>query len=460
MLPAGRLERLLIKNAIADMSNIFKAYDVRGIYPEEINEQIAYDIGRSFAVFAQAEKIIIGRDMRASGVSLAENFARGVIDQGVDALLIGEISTDCSYFAAGKYNLPAAMFTASHNPAQYNGIKFSLAGAVPISEDTGLKKIEEMASSLNLPAANKKGVIEKKDVLHEYIEHALSFIDKNKIKPLSIAVDAGNGMAGKIIPLIEKKLPCKIIPLYFKLDGSFPNHEANPIKPKNVADLIKSVKANHADLGLAFDGDADRVFFIDESGNRVSSSLISAMLAEQILKKNHGAKIIYNVPCSKIVQETIAANGGKAIKERVGHSFIKATMKQESAVFGGEHSGHYYFKDNYFADSGLIAALIVLEIISEISQPFSEILKKYKKYFAIEETDSETKDKAAKMRELKEKYADARIEELDGVTFNFPDYWFNVRPSNTEPLLRLNLEASTEELKNKKTEEILNIIRS
>jgi phosphomannomutase len=442
------------------MSDIFKAYDVRGIYPKAINEQIAYNIGRAFAVFTKAEKIIIGRDMRASGIKLTENFAQGVVDQGVDALLVGEISTDCSYFAAGKYNLPAAMFTASHNPAQYNGIKFSLAGAVPISEDTGLKEIQKISEEKNWPAAEKKGVIENKDILNKYIDHALSLVDKNKIKQLTVAIDAGNGMAGKIIPLVEKKLPLKILPLYFELDGSFPNHEANPIKPENVADLISKVHTENADLGLAFDGDADRVFFIDELGNRVSSSLITAMVSEKILKKNQGAKIIYNVPCSKIVPETITSCGGVAIKERVGHSFIKATMKKEGALFGGEHSGHYYFKDNYFADSGLIAALIVLEIISEKNQVFSEILKKYNKYFAIEETNSEVADKNAKIQELKEKYSDAQIETMDGITFNYPDYWFNVRPSNTEPLLRLNLEANTEESKNQKTKEILNLIRS
>ena len=442
------------------MNNIFKAYDVRGVYPAEINEEIAYNIGRAFAVFTQAKKIIIGRDMRVSGIALVENFAQGVIDQGIDALLVGEISTDCSYFAAGKFNLPAAMFTASHNPRQYNGIKFSLSGAVPISEDTGLKKIQQISEEKKWPAVNKKGIIEKKDILNEYIEHALSLIDKNKIKPLAVAIDAGNGMAGKMIPLVKKGLPIKILPLYFDLDGSFPHHEANPIKLENVADLIKTVQEKHADLGLAFDGDADRVFFIDELGQRVSSSLITAMISEQILKKNPSAKIIYNVPCSKIVPETVTSCGGIPIKERVGHSFIKATMKKENAIFGGEHSGHYYFKDNYFADSGLIAALIVLEIISEMNQPFSAILKPYKKYFAIEETNSEVQDKTAKMQELKEKFPDAQIEELDGVTFNFPDYWFNVRPSNTEPLLRLNLEANNEALKKQKTAEILNIIRS
>lgn len=439
---------------------IFKAYDIRGVYPKQLNKETAYALGRSFACFAKAEKIILGRDMRQSGIELTRHFAQGVLDQGTDILDVGEISTDCSYFASGKYNLPSAMFTASHNPAQYNGIKFSLAGAAPVSEDTGLKKIKKMAVLQNWPPAVKKGQLTKHDVLPEYIQHALSFIDIHKIKTLSVAIDAGNGMAGKIIPLVAQKLPIKIQPLFFELDGTFPNHEASPIELKNVQDLIECVQAKKADLGLAFDGDADRVFFIDETGARVSSSLITAMIAEQILIKNPQAKIIYNVPCSKIVKEIIESQHGVAIKERVGHSFIKATMKKTGALFGGEHSGHYYFKNNFSADSGLIAALIVLEILSIANRPFSEILKKYQKYFAIEETNSTVSDKAAKIRELKIKFSDANIEELDGITFNYPDFWFNVRASNTEPLLRLNLEANTEKIKKEKTEEILNIIRS
>lgn len=438
---------------------IFKAYDIRGVYPKQINEQTAYTLGRAFACFTPDIKIIVGRDMRASGIKLVNAFSRGVLEQGKDVLNIGEISTDCSYFASGKLNLPAAMFTASHNPAQYNGLKLSLSGAKPVSEKTGLTQIKDLAIAQSWPTAKAKGKEEKKDILAEYIGHALSFINRSKIKNLTVAVDAGNGMAGKIIPLLKEKLAINILPLYFELDGSFPNHEANPIKPENMRDLIAKVKKEGADVGLAFDGDADRVFFIDEKGNRVSSSLIAAMIAEQVLLKNPKATIIYNVPCSKIVAETIGASGGKGIKERVGHSFIKATMKKNNAIFGGEHSGHYYFKDNYYADSGLIAALLVLEIISKINKPFSEILKKYQKYFSIEETNSEVKNKEAKMKELKNIFKDAKIEEMDGVTFIYPDYWFNVRPSNTEPLLRLNLEADTEELKDKKTKEILNVLQ-
>lgn len=438
---------------------IFKAYDIRGIYPEQLNEDIAYALGRSFAVLADSNTIIVGQDMRASGDSLTKKFAQGITDQGKNVLMIGQVSTDCSYFASGEYNMAAAMFTASHNPAEYNGVKFSLAGAVPVSENTGIKDMQKMIADESWPEANAKGKIENKNILPEYIEHALSFVDQAKIKNLKIAVDAGNGMAGHIMPLVQSKLDCEFIEMYYELDGSFPNHEANPIKPENVADLIEQVKNNQADIGLAFDGDADRVFFIDEKGNRISSSLITALVAKQMLVKYPGSKIIYNVPCSKIIPETVKANAGTAIKERVGHSFIKATMKEQDAVFGGEHSGHYYFQNNYFADSGLIAALIVLEILVEKNKSFSEVLAEYQKYYGIEETNSEVQDKDKKIAELKQKYSDAKIEEIDGITFEYDDYWFNVRASNTEPVLRLNLEANTEELKDEKSQEILNIIR-
>ncbi|MFH1536442.1 MAG: phosphomannomutase/phosphoglucomutase [Patescibacteria group bacterium] len=440
-------------------TNIFKAYDIRGIYPDEFNKNTAYKLGRAFATFVTAPEIIVGQDMRGSGPELVEHFARGITDEGKKAILLGEVSTDTLYFASGKLNLPGSMFTASHNPAKYNGIKFCNAGAAPISEDTGLNEIQKLVLDNKWTEPEKKGEIKNQDILNDYIEHCLSFIDVKKISKLKIVVDAGNGMAGKIVPLISKKIPCEIIPLYFELDGSFPNHEANPIKPENVQDLIAEVKKNKADLGLAFDGDADRVFFIDEKGNRISSSLITAMISEQILKKNPGEKIIYNVPCSKIVPEIITKNGGKAILERVGHSFIKETMKKTGAIFGGEHSGHYYFQNNFRADSGLIASLIVLEILSELNQPFSNILQPYQKYFSIEETNSEVQDKEGKLKELKTKYSDAKISELDGLTFEYPDFWFNVRPSNTEPTLRLNLEADTLELRDQKSDEILKLIR-
>ena len=449
-----------MKEKVEVKEEIFKAYDIRGIYPDEINENTAYLLGRAFAVFVDTDKILIARDMRTSGKSLVSKFAKGVIDQGKDAIILGEISTDALYFAAGSLDLPGAMFTASHNPPEYNGIKFCKSGAEPISDETGLNDIKDMVLKNKFPESEKKGEISEKDILPEYVKHVLSFINPELISPLKIVVDAGNGMAGKLVPMVFKNLPCEIIPMYFKLDGTFPNHEANPINPENVQDLIKKVKEEGADLGLAFDGDADRVFFIDNQGHRVSSSLITAMVANQVLEKNPGAAIIYNVPSSKIIPEIVEKKGGIAILERVGHSFIKKTMKEKNAIFGGEHSGHFYFRDNYRADSGLIAALIVIEIISQAHAKFSELLKPYAKYNSIEETNFTVTDKNKALEALKEKYNNAKIEEIDGITFHYPEYWFNIRCSNTEPVIRLNLEANTEELMKEKTEEISEFLKN
>lgn len=441
---------------------IFKAYDIRGIYPDDLNEDVAYLIGRAFAEFAESEKIVVGRDMRTSSPALVKSFSKGANDQGVDVIDIGEVGTDVVYFASGKLDLPGVMFTASHNPAEWNGMKFCLAGARPVSVDTGLRDIEAMVIGNNFLDDQLEGKVEKKDILPDFITHVLSFVDRSKIKPLKIAIDAGNGMAGKLIPMLFKDLPCEVVPLYFELDGSFPNHQPSPMEPENVAELQKKVVEEKCDLGMAFDGDADRIFFIDEKGGRVPSSLPVAMIAKQLLKKHKGAKMIYGVVCSKIVPEIIEANGGEALVERVGHSFIKARMREEDAIYAGEHSGHYYFKDNYQADSGLIAAVLILENISEDGRPFSEILKDYQKYFAIEETNSEVEDKKGKMKEIEDVYRDSakRISKQDGVTVEFDDWWFNVRPSNTESLLRLNLEAKDEKTANEKTEEVLKIIRS
>ncbi len=442
-----------------DLDKIFKAYDVRGTYPDQLNEDIVNKVGQAFAIFTKADTILVGRDMRESGISLSKEFIKGVAAQGVNVIDLDLISTDTIYFATGKLGFPGAMLTASHNPAEYNGMKMCLAGAKPVGVETGLVEIKDMVLKGEFTPSQTPGTVEERDIMPEFIDHALSFIDVNKIKPLKVAIDAGNGMAGKLIPLIQKHLPIEVVPLYFELDGSFPNHPASPIEPENVADLIAKVKEENCDMGMAFDGDGDRVFFIDNQGNRIAAALVDAMLAEQILKKNPGEKMIYTVPCSKIFKETIEANGGEAIIDRVGHSYIKKTMADTGAIFAGEHSGHYYFRDNYKADSGLITALLVLELISELDQPFSEVLKKYQKYSAIEETNSDVDDKDKVLAGLKEKYADAKISDLDGLTFEYEDYWFNVRPSNTEPKLRLNLEADTEELRDQKAEEILNFIR-
>ncbi|MFC1597933.1 phosphomannomutase/phosphoglucomutase [Patescibacteria group bacterium] len=441
------------------LDDIFKAYDVRGVYPDEINRPFADAIGRAFAMFVKADTIMVGHDMRTSSPELVGGVVEGITRMGKNVQLIGLIPTDASYYAAGNFNLPCIMITASHNPPQYNGFKFTDAGAVPIGEESGLREIRALVEKNEWVLSEEAGTLKEVNVLDGYIEKALSMVDASVIKPFKIAIDAGNGMGGLVAPMVFDQLPCEIVPLYFELDGSAPNHEPNPIKIENVADLIETVKSEGCDLGLAFDGDGDRVFFIDEKGGRVSASLVTAMIAKNVLKKNPGATIIYNAVCSKVVPETIEANGGTAVIERVGHSYIKKTMKETGALFAGEHSGHYYFTDYYRADSGLIAALIVLEMLSEMDKPFSEALKEFEKYSAIEETNSEVADKDAAIARVKETYADAEITELDGVTFVYKNFWFNVRPSNTEPVLRLNLEADTPRLRDEKSAEVLKVIR-
>ena len=438
---------------------IVKAYDIRGVVPTDLNEGIATQFGKAFATFVHADTIIIGHDMRLSSPSLSKAFGEGVTSVGKHVQLAGLIPTDAAYFAAGKYNLPVVMFTASHNPSEWNGMKFTDAGAVPIGKESGLLDIKRIAEEQDWTEATTPGTTTEIEIVDTYVAHALSMIDIKKVNPLHIAIDTGNGMGGLVMPRVFDQLPCTIEPLFFDLDGTMPNHEPNPIDPKNVQDLIAKVKEKKCDLGIAFDGDADRAFFIDEQGGRISASIITALIAKNVLQKHPGATIIYNAVCSQIVPETIEAHGGTAIMERVGHSYIKKTMKETGAIFAGEHSGHYFFLGNYRADSGLIAALIVIEMISEANKPLSELLKEFEKYYAIEETNSTVEDKEAMMEKLKGIYTDATINELDGVTFHFSDYQFNVRPSNTEPVLRLNLEALSPELRDQKTKEILSIIR-
>ncbi len=442
-----------------DLDAIFKAYDVRGVYPTQLNEELVEKIGKSYATFVEADTLMIGHDMRNSAAALVEACVRGVVSTGKNVQLAGLVPTDASYYAAGKHDLPFIMFTASHNPPEYNGMKFTDAGAVPIGIESGLADVRRILEEESWTTSETPGTITEIEVVDEFVEHALGMIDTTKIKPLKVAIDAGNGMGGFIAPKVFDKLPIDVIPLFFDLDGNMPNHEPNPIDPKNVQDLIAKVKETGADLGIAFDGDADRAFFIDENGGRVSASHVTAMLAKNVLQKHPESTIIYNVVCSKIVPETIEANGGTAVMERVGHSYIKKTMKETGARFAGEHSGHYYFLDNYRADSGLIAALMVLEVISERGITLSEALAEFQVYSAIEETNSTVDDKDTVIAKLKEKYAEAKIEEFDGTTFTYDDFWFNVRPSNTEPVLRLNLEADTEELRDEKASEVLAIIR-
>ncbi len=442
-----------------NLDAIFKAYDIRGVYPTQLNEELVENIGKAFAQFVESDTIIIGHDMRLSSPALVDACVKGITSTGKHVRLAGLLPTDASYYAAGKYNLPTIMFTASHNPPEYNGMKFTNAGAVPIGVESGLLDIRRILETEDWPGAAEPGTVSTVNLLDEYIDHVLSMIDVKKIKPLKVVIDAGNGMGGYVAPKVFEQLPCTVIPLYFELDGNMPNHEPNPIDPKNVQDLIAAVREHHADLGIAFDGDADRAFFVDETGGRVSSSAITALIAKKLLKKNPGASMIYNVVCSRVVPETITKHGGTAIKERVGHSYIKKTMKETGAIFAGEHSGHYYFLDNYRADSGMIAALIVIEMLSCAKETLSTLLHEFNTYYAIEETNSRVTDKAAAINRLKAEYPSATIEELDGVTFTLPDCWFNVRPSNTEPALRLNLEATTPERRDEQTEKILALIR-
>jgi phosphomannomutase len=440
-----------------DLSAIFKAYDIRGVYPTEFDEAVAERIGASFARFVGTERVAVGRDMRTSSPSLARAFVTGATSQGVTVLDFGEVSTDALYFGSGVLEVPGAMFTASHNPARYNGLKLCRERAAPIASDSGLEDIRREAEEIGDTASS--GRAEEMDILSKYADHCRSFVDRDRLRPLRVAVDAGNGMAGKTVPLVFEPLPFEVEPLYFELDGTFPNHPANPIEPENLEDLRRVVTEKGCDVGLAFDGDADRVFLVDENADPISGSLTTALVAERLLKKNPGEAIIYNLICSWTVPEVIEENGGRPIRTRVGHSFIKRVMAETGAIFGGEHSGHYYFRDNFRADSGMIAALLVLEAMSESDSPLSQMLQPYQRYTASGEINSEVADQQGKIEELASAYSDGKHDRTDGLSVEFEDWWFNCRPSNTEPLLRLNLEARTQGLMETKRDEVLGVIR-
>jgi phosphomannomutase len=444
----------------ATLSSIFKAYDVRGVYPGEMDEDVARRIGWAFATFTGAPELLVGRDMRVSSPALSAAFALGATGAGAKVVDLGEVSTDALYFASGTFGLPGAMFTASHNPARYNGLKLCRAEAAPIAADSGLVEIRDLAASGEAAGARGSGEAESRDVLPDYAAHCRSFVDTGALKPLKVAIDAGNGMAGKTVPLVFDRLPFDVVPLYFELDGTFPNHPANPIEPANLADLQKAVIDHGCDLGIAFDGDADRMFLVDEKTNLISGSATTALVSERILRKNPGETILYNLICSWSVPEVIEENGGKPVRTRVGHSFIKEIMAQTGAIFGGEHSGHYYFRDNYRADSGMIAALLVLEAMSEHGSPLSEMLSDYDRYSASGEVNSEVADQQGTIERLARTYSDGKQDRTDGLTVEYEDWWFNCRASNTEPLLRLNLEARTETLMREKLDETLRLIRA
>ncbi|HEY7340542.1 MAG TPA: phosphomannomutase/phosphoglucomutase [Ktedonobacterales bacterium] len=441
---------------------IFGAYDVRGIYPETLDEDVAYRIGRAFVQYLGVQAVAVGRDMRVSSPALASAVIRGITDQGADAIDLGMTTTDELYFAVGKFGYPAGvMVTASHNPKQYNGLKMCREEAIAISSETGGNAIRDLALAGNPPEPARKGQVIQRDVTDDYVRHVLSFIDVAKVRPLKIAVDAGNGMAGMIVPKVFAHLPCELIPLYFELDGTFPNHPASPIEPENTAVLRALVPEQRCDMGVAFDGDADRMFLVDEQGNLLGGDMVTALVAQSLLRKHPGATILYNLINSRSVPELIERDGGHAVRTRVGHSFIKAQMRQENAIFGGEHSGHFYFRDNWYADSGLIAFLVVLELISESGKTVSELVRAVDHRSRSGEINSEVADQQERMRAIEAHYAaeGGQVDSLDGITVSFPTWWFNVRPSNTEPLLRLNLEADTADEMAKRRDEVLHFIR-
>ncbi len=432
-----------------DLSQIFKAYDIRGVVPDQLDASIARAVGAAFARFTGAPRILMGRDMRATGVELSAAFAEGATGEGADVVDLGLISTDTIYYAAGSMDAPGAMLTASHNPAKYNGIKLCLPGAKPVGQDTGLQDIQAMVQKaldgVGAPADAPRGSVSTLDVLGEFGDHVRSFVDLDVLRPLKVVADAGNGMGGLVAPEVFKGLPFDVELMYGELDGTFPNHPPDPIQPENVKDLQARVLEVGADVGLAFDGDADRVFLVDDQAQPLSGSTTTAMVAASMLEKHPGATILYNLICSKAVPEVVSERGGKPVRTRVGHSFIKSVMAETGAVFGGEHSGHYYFADNFRADSGIIAALVVLELLSKADQPLSELRKPFERYAASGEINVTVDDPQAVVERVAEAYADADQERVDGLTVDFGDWWFNLRASNTEPVLRLNLEAADPE---------------
>ena len=447
--------------------SIFKAYDIRGLVDKELTQDFAFATGVAVAKFLELERepgtVVIGEDMRPSSPELANAFSAGVTSQGLDVIRIGLASTDMLYFASGKLNLPGAMFTASHNPAAYNGIKLCLSGARPIGKESGLLTIENFVKEGTAMAMRNIGVEKNQNLLDEYVDYLLAFVDVSNIRPLKIVIDAGNGMGGYTAPAVFKRLNAEVIEMYFELDGTFPNHEANPIDPANLVDLQKAVKKHKADIGLAFDGDADRCFLVDEKGDLVNPSALTSLIATRELKRYPASNIIYNLISSRAVKEVVEENGGTAIRSRVGHSYIKKMMAETNAVFGGEHSGHFYFRDFWKADSGMLAALHAIAALGEAETTLSKLLSSFNRYHSSGEINSTVADAKAAMSHVEKMYAKkdgVEVDHLDGLTINGDTWWFNLRASNTEPLLRLNIEASTPARMEKVRDDVLNIIRS
>jgi len=429
-----------------DLSKIVKAYDVRGTVPDQINAAVAHAFGVAFARFVGAPTVLVGRDMRPSGEELVDEFARGVMEQGVDVIDLGLASTDLVYYAAGTLDAPGAIFTASHNPAQYNGVKFCLSGARPVGVDTGLEDVRILAQQVldgsgPLPAATA-GSRASRNLLSAFADHVVSFVDTTALRPMRVVADTANGMGGLVVPAVFERIPqITLEMMYGELDGTFPNHPADPLQPENQRDLQARVVSGGFDLGLAFDGDADRVFVVDETGRGLSGSTTTAMLASTILRSHPGATILHNLICSRAVPEVIREAGGVPVRTKVGHSFIKQVMAETGAVFGGEHSAHYYFLDNFRADSGLIASMFVLDELSRSQSALSIVRKPFERYSASGEINTHVDDPLAVIERVAAAYPDAEVDRLDGLTVDFGPWWFNLRPSNTEPLLRLNLEA-------------------
>ncbi len=449
----------------AVLDRIVKAYDVRGTTPDEMNDDVAFALGVSFADFARADTVVVARDMRVTGESLVAAFSDGAMTRGVDIIDLGLASTDLVYFAAGVLDAPGAMFTASHNPAEYNGIKFCLSGARPVGIDTGLADIRDAAKRIlggTAPTvAPTRGTRTERDMLDEFADHVVSFIDTSTLRPMKIVADTANGMGGLIVPVVFDRLPMmQLEVMYPELDGTFPNHPADPIQPANQRDLQARVVSGGFDIGLAFDGDADRVFVVDETGRGLSGSSTTAILAAGVLRANPGATVLHNLICSRSVPEVIRENGGIPVRTKVGHSNIKQVMADTGAVFGGEHSAHYYFLDNFRADSGIIATMFMLQELSRAGVPLSEFRKPFERYEASGEINTSVSDADAVMKAVAKAYHGRPQDWIDGLTVDCGDWWFNLRPSNTEPLLRLNLEAATRDECDDHVAEVLSLVTS
>ena len=446
--------------------SIFKAYDIRGTYPDQLDEDLARDIGRAFVnhLGLPGSRVVVARDMRLSGEDLQAAFIEGVTQAGADVLSLGMVSTDALYFAVGHLEEPGgAMITASHNPKNYNGFKLCREQAIALSGESGIGQIRDLITSGKLPEpAEYPGSVEETDIAEDYAEHCLGFIETEGLRPLKIVVDAGNGMAGKMLPPIFERLPFEYVPMFFELDGSFPNHPPNPIEPENVKDLQERVREENADFGVAFDGDADRCFIVNEKGETIAGDVLAALIAKNVLEKEPGATIIYSAVCSKSFPELVRREGGKPVRTQAGHSIIKPQMRERDAAFGGEHSAHFYFRDNFFADSGIIAMLTVAELVGRQEGPISDLITPIDPYVRSGEINSEVEDQDATLKRVEDQFTeneDAKIDHLDGLTVDLGDWWFNLRASNTEPLLRLNVEASDRETLEEKRDELLKLIQ-